>query len=85
MGPVCGSCYPNTKERPATCHMCSEIRVLVAKDADGQLICGPCGGSNTLDYRCRRCGQPGRVIAAGKCFRCCSDLRLHGMLATSDG
>lgn len=72
------------REHPAACTGCSEIRVLIAKDADGQLVCGPCSGS-PLDYRCRQCGNAGRVIAAGKCYRCCVELRLHELLDGADG
>lgn len=84
IGPVCGSCYPRAREHPAVCGGCFEIRVLIAKGVDGQLICGPCSGS-PLDYRCSRCGNAGRVIAAGKCYRCCVDQRLHELLANADG
>lgn len=84
IGPVCGSCYPRAREHPALCFGCSEMRVLIAKDADGQSICGPCAGS-PLDYRCSRCGNAGRVIAAGKCYRCCVELRLNELLADADG
>lgn len=58
--------------------------MLIANDADGQLTCGPCAGS-PFDYRCRRCGNAGRVIVAGNCYRCCVDIRLHELLANSDG
>lgn len=84
IGLVCGSCYTRSREHPAACTGCSEIRVLIAKDADGQLVCGPCSGS-PLDYRCRQCGNAGRVIAAGKCYRCCVELRLHELLDGADG
>jgi hypothetical protein len=84
IGPVCDTCYSRTKEHPAACAACSESRVLIARDAAGQRICGPCAGSR-FDYRCRRCGAAGRVYAAGNCFRCCVETRLRELLADSDG
>lgn len=84
IGPICGSCYPTAKEHPAVCHHCSTIRVLIAKDSQGQAICGPCAGSR-FDYRCSRCGIAGRVYAAGNCHRCCVEIRLMALLGGGPG
>ena len=84
IGPACDTCYAETREHPARCAGCSEIRVLIAEDADGQPICEPCAGS-PFDYRCSRCGVGARVYAAGNCFRCCVDIKLTEVLGTDDG
>ena len=84
IGPVCGSCYLTTQEHPAVCHDCSAVRVLIAKDADGQPICGPCAGSR-FDYRCSKCGTAGRVYAAGNCYRCRVEIRLAALLGGGQG
>jgi hypothetical protein len=84
IGPVCGSCYLTTQEHPRVCHLCSAIRVLIAKDPHEQPICGPCGGSR-FDYRCGKCGIAGRVYAAGNCYRCCVEIRLAALLGGGQG
>ncbi|MDV2477295.1 hypothetical protein F8M49_21540 [Rhodococcus zopfii] len=84
IGPVCQSCYSRRKEHPARCARCHELRVLIARSDTGDDLCGPCGGSS-FDYRCRRCGEGGRVYAAGQCFRCCVETRLQQVLGGDSG
>lgn len=79
IGPICNSCYPAAQDRPAPCGRCGDVAVLIAEDADGNLICGPCGGS-PFDYRCERCGMAGRTNNEGKCFRCRVENRLQQVL-----
>ncbi|WP_228566912.1 hypothetical protein [Nocardia sp. SYP-A9097] len=44
----------------------------------------PCAGS-PFDYRCRRCGQAGRVYTDGDCLRCCAEARLRSVLRDEQG
>ncbi len=84
IGPVCRSCYTRRQEHPARCARCHESRVLIAHSDSGDDLCGPCSGSS-FDYRCRRCGEGGRVYTAGHCFRCCVDTRLQQVLGADRG
>ncbi|MFJ9371020.1 hypothetical protein ACIRRA_42345 [Nocardia sp. NPDC101769] len=84
IGPVCAVCYPRAKEHPASCADCERFRILIGKNTAGQPICGPCSGSR-FDYQCTWCGQAGRNYMAGRCFRCCVEVRLQAMLGDTDG
>ena len=68
-GPLCQTCHASVLDTPGRCPQCGDIRVLVARTADGELACGPCVGVD-LDPRCATCGRPGRHHTPGKCAHC---------------
>lgn len=82
-GPVCKVCAVRSRTYPAQCARCSQAAVLVGLDADRQRICGPCAGWS-VDYRCRRCAQPG-VRAHGLCSTCVTADDLQAAFANPDG
>lgn len=84
-GLVCSSCYRIVLDHPSSCGSCKRVRPLVALDADGALICGPCGGFDDLAYECIKCGRAGELFAAKACARCVLVERLHNLLAGPDG
>lgn len=69
LGPVCRRCYRATVNNPRQCAGCGTERALIAKDAAGLLICGPCAGSED-GYECSVCGGAGPHHFAGTCHRC---------------
>ncbi|MCV7101748.1 hypothetical protein [Mycobacterium palustre] len=83
LGPVCLPCYRRTIAHPQTCESCGDTKVLVALDATGARVCGPCSGA-AIDYACHNCGHSGPQHYAGMCLRC-SVAQATRELITVDG
>ncbi|WP_157896185.1 hypothetical protein [Mycobacteroides chelonae] len=83
VGAVCLPCYRRTIAHPQTCASCGDTKVLIALNATGVRICGPCSGA-AIDYACRSCGHSGAQHFAGMCLRC-SVAQAARLLITVDG
>lgn len=83
LGPICMPCYRRTVAHPECCAGCGEVKVLIAADPTGALICGPCAGA-PIDYACRSCGHGGPQHYAGMCLRCSVDQATRTLI-TVDG
>lgn len=83
LGPVCLPCYRRTIAHPQTCAGCGDTKVLIAADAAGARICGPCAGA-PIDYACHGCGHSGKQHYAGMCLRCSVTQATRGLI-TVDG
>jgi hypothetical protein len=68
VGPVCAGCYLHARRHPGACAECQQVRVLVARSAEGE-ICGPCAGS-ALHFACRTCGRTTELQRTDRCARC---------------
>jgi hypothetical protein len=64
IGPVCQSCYTAILRSPAECVRCRSSQPLIARDDDGDGVCGPCAGHH-VDYTCHRCGRGGNRTGTG--------------------
>lgn len=85
IGVLCASCYSRRKRNPRPCSRCGIRRVLVGRTPEGEDLCGPCCGMDSLDFTCGRCGSPGEIHADGCCARCLLGDRLHHLLGGHDG
>lgn len=83
-GSVCSRCYFRHLRNPGRCPQCGVVRVLVGRTENATDICGPCAGS-TVDFTCRGCGRPGRLLAGGCCARCVVAHRVHDLLSDHNG
>ncbi|GAB3436425.1 hypothetical protein [Actinophytocola sediminis] len=83
-GYICCRCAFHRLRNPSHCPQCDVPRVLVGRSDTGEDICGPCAGS-TVDFTCRRCGQPGRLHTDSCCARCVVTHRVYGLLGGDDG
>ncbi|MGY5061016.1 XRE family transcriptional regulator [Streptomyces sp. 900105755] len=84
IGPVCMTCYNTVLRSPSECSRCGTVQPLIARDADGIGICGPCVGF-AADYTCRRCGRAGNPHSQGRCAFCVLTERVNLLLAGADG
>ncbi|MEV6871640.1 hypothetical protein [Amycolatopsis sp. NPDC051128] len=84
IGPVCQSCYTAIVRSPAECARCHEPHPLIARDASGAGLCGPCAGHD-VDYSCRQCGRSGNPYGHGRCAHCVLTSRVNGLLAGPNG
>ncbi|MBA8924515.1 hypothetical protein BC739_009081 [Kutzneria viridogrisea] len=84
IGPVCQSCYTAIVRSPAECARCHEPHPLIARDASGAGLCGPCAGHD-VDYTCRQCGRSGNPYGHGRCAHCVLADKVNDLLAGPDG
>lgn len=69
LGAVCMPCYRRATKTLASCAMCASIKILIGRNEDGDLVCGPCVNSST-DYVCATCGEAGAQHYQDTCLRC---------------
>ncbi|MFB4420679.1 XRE family transcriptional regulator [Streptomyces sp. QL37] len=84
IGPVCMSCYTAVLRSPAECSRCGTVEPLIARDDDGDGVCGPCVGF-AADYTCRQCGRAGKPHGHGRCAHCVLAERINALLTGPDG
>jgi hypothetical protein len=85
VGALCNSCHLRRRRNPVPCSRCGATRVLAGRSPEGEDLCGPCCGMDTLDFACRRCGFPGDIYADGLCTRCVASDRVRDFLSGDDG
>jgi hypothetical protein len=84
MGPVCDRCYAAVLRSPAECGRCRTSQPLIARDAYGGGICGPCAGFG-IDYTCRSCGRAGYPYGHDGCAYCVLAEKVRHLLSGPDG
>jgi hypothetical protein len=81
LGAVCGGCYSVIRRQITACPRCGRDELMIARDADGTPICGPCAG-RAVDYSCKRCGVVAlKGAGGGLCYACAATDRINALLA----
>jgi len=79
--PWCDAC----KQRWAPCSRCGNLAQVRGGSRD-EPLCAACTRPEPGFWRsCPGCGQPGRIIAAGRCARCTAGRRLRELLGDQAG
>lgn len=85
LGEVCSSCYGIVRRQVTVCPRCGRDELMVAREADGTPVCGPCAG-RAVDYSCRRCGQVAlKGAGGGMCYGCSAADRIDALLSDYAG
>ena len=80
LGTVCGGCYSVIRRQITACPRCGRDELMIARDADGTPICGPCAG-RAVDYSCKRCGKVAlKGAGGGMCYACSATERVNVLL-----
>ena len=84
-GPVCRTCHDRALRIRGRCPDCGAERVLPGRrPTDHEPICRDCAGI-TVSFRCRRCGNEGKLHAGRLCTRCTFSDKLTELLDDGTG